>query len=475
MKKFVLKATALAIGALVGGVAFADTNLDSGAVSGTTAFANELNYNSAASGTSIAVAPVVSSKLGFGVSGGQNRYIRVDLTNAKIAGADLTGASLAMAAAPAFANVTVVQGGAAGDDFVVFQVTANAAGHAASQTVNLTLGDLDVTSTGANATVAYKLYETAVDAANKTANTLYSKSGTLFSFAPALKFSLTTGTNTAAVEQSFKKFDGSSISTVLAKIGTVTYDVAALAKANGSAVALTDLVTGATKVVATGDFTAAGADGVFLSNSAACATTDVAGTLNGAKTSADLVVGTTAGTQGAANAHYYSLCYNVSGTVAVPVQTVKAALDLTAAAGATVSDVAAANAGDILHDGTELIAPFATIHGDYVSRVFLTSRHSANAKVEAEAFYDNGSSCTGTPVALADLVAGKQMEYKIADVCPTLGGTGNTTRMAVKFTIAAPKSKIEGVYNQYKKGDPTFANGKTTDQNTYSLHRPVAN
>ncbi|HLO95450.1 MAG TPA: hypothetical protein VK195_14155, partial [Burkholderiaceae bacterium] len=216
MKKIVLKATALAIGALVGGVAFADTDLATGTLSGTTAFANELNYNSAASGTAISVGSLVTSKLGFGVSGGQNRYIRVDLGNAKISGAALTGAALAMAAAPAFANVTVVQGGAVGDSFVVFQVTANAAGHAASQVVNLTLADLDVTSTASAATVSYKLYETAVDAANATASTLYSKSGNLFTFAPALKFSLTTGTNTAAVEQSFKKFDGSSVSATLA-------------------------------------------------------------------------------------------------------------------------------------------------------------------------------------------------------------------------------------------------------------------
>ncbi|HLO96366.1 MAG TPA: hypothetical protein VK195_18815, partial [Burkholderiaceae bacterium] len=256
-------------------------------------------------------------------------------------------------------------------------------------------------------------------------------------------------------------------------------DVAALAKADGSAVTLADLVTAATKLVVTTDagldYAAAGANGLFLSNSAACASVDVAGTLNAAKTSADLPVGTTAGTQGAANAHFYSLCYNVSGTVAVPVQTVKAALDLTAAAGATVADVAAATAGNIVHDGTELIAPYATIHGDYTSRVFLTSRHSADAKVEAEAFYDDGTSCTGTPVALADLKAGKQMEYPVASVCPTLSGTGNTTRMAIKFTIAAPKSKIEGVYNQYKNKDATFANNKTTDSNSYVLVRPVAN
>lgn len=487
MNKYVLKATALAIGALVGGTAVADTNLDTGALTGTTAFASELNYNSTATpaGTAItnSAAPIVSSKLGFGVSGGQNRYIRVDLTNAKLNVA-ATAAALATAAAPAFANVTVVQGGAVGDSFVVFQITAAAGGHASSQTVNVTVPAIDVISTGSKVSISYKLFETAVDAANNSSATLYSKSGDLYTFSAGLKYALTTGTNTVSVEKTFKEFSTTatpaSLSATLARLGTITYGVNAVAKADGTSVALTDLVTNATKLVVTGDFTdVSGAGGVFVSNSATCAASAAAGTLNTGKTSADIVVGTTAG--GLPASQDYALCYQIlasnnANSVAIPAQTITAALDLTAASGSAAADVPAATVGTILRDGTELIAPFATIHPDYVSRVFLTSTHSADAAVTATATADDGSTCA-SGVTLPALKAGKQMEYKIADICPSISGSGNTTRLSVRFTIAAPKSKISGAYNQYLKAISGAAAGaygsKTSDMNNYVLVAPA--
>lgn len=483
MKKYVLKATALAIGALVGNMAVADTNLDTGAVTGTTAFASELNYNSTATpaGTAISVGSVISSKLGFGVSGGQNRYIRVDLTNAKINGAALTGASLAMAAAPAFANVTVVQGGAVGDTSVVFQVTANAAGHASAQTVQLTLGNLDVISTGSKVGITYKLYETAVDAANNSAATLYSKAGDVFTFSAGLKYSLTPGSNTVSVEKSFKEFQttnpGASISATQAQLGKITYGVNSVAVAGGGAVALTDLVTAATKIIVAGDFTdAAAAGSVFLSNSATCATSAFAGVLNAGKTSAEITVGTTAG--GLSAAQDYALCYTIyassnAASVQVPAQSsITAALDLTATATSSAADVGAAKVGEILRDGTELTAPFGSVNVNHTTRLVLTSSHSAPAVVQVTPILSSGSTCTAPAVALTagqlTIPANSLLHIAVKDIC-----TATTDgKLGLKLTIAAPKSKIEGVMQQYRNADASTGN-ITADHSAYPLARPA--
>lgn len=474
MKKIVLKATALAIGALVGGVAFASVNLDTGVTTGT--FAKELDF----SATAITGAKTISSKLGFGVSGGQDRYIRVDLVGAKLAaaaaGANVTNTTLA------FANAIVVQGGAVNDTYVIYQVTAAGAGHAASDAITVALPNLKVTNGNtASVNTTFTLYETAVAAVQNLPNTnLYQASGALLKFAPGLSFALTTNTTTADVSQSFKKFTAATTTgatpatadTKTARIGSFAYGTVAGVKiADGATdVTLTDLVTAATKLTFTGNFGATAVNGVYVDNNDACVTVNAA-TVNAGKTSADYTVGTTATTA--------NLCYVVTGSTAVPAQTVNAALDLTAAAGSSAADIAAAAIGNIDRDGTELQAPFATIHGDYTSRIVLTSQHSADAAVEAVAILEDGSTCAaGT--AIPNLKAGKQLFVDVASICPSITATtGGTTRLAVKLTIAAPSNSISGVYNQYRKGDSAAAAGsfasKTSDLTSYPLLRPGTN
>ncbi len=506
MKKIVLKATALAIGALVGGSAFAaamniTTTLDLDANTGAQTYAKELSFASLTGGANKLNGTV---KIGFGVSNGQTRYIRFDLTNAKFSGTSLNAAACAgrdleiagkvdrdngADTTPCNGDdvltgaVSLVQGGGNDQAYVVYQITAGG-DIAATEALNFAIANLKVANTDAAVKIKYSLHETATSAQGTTASNtalLASAEGTAASFATGLAFTVDTNpTTTANVEKSFTEFKtgGGYIAIDTAKLGSVTVGVTSAKKADGGALAFSDLVAAGTKIVLTGDFSvrkgandAAKKQSVFLSSDADCGGVGTASNTVPSATGAEIVIDTTAvATKG--------ICYVVDGTSQIPAfGPYKASVTVVPAASTTSASFTDKDLGTIVRDGTELIAPFATIHGDYISRVFLTSTHTADAAVTAQAYYDNGTSCTGTPVALANLKAGKQMEYKIADVCPTLGtSTGsNTTRMSVKFTIAAPKSKIEGVYNQYKKGDPTFANGKTTDMNSYSLHRPVSN
>jgi hypothetical protein len=467
MKKYVLKATALAIGALVGGGAFASVNLDTAVTTGT--FAKELNYSSVAPGVAIAAGQTITTKLGFGVSGGQDRYIRVDLGGAKFAsaaaGANVVNGTLA------FANSIVVQGGAIGDGYVIYQVTAAPAGHAQSDALTITLPSLNVTnSNAANVVATYSLYETAVAAvANVTSTWLYRNFGDLLKFATGIKFTLTTNNTTASVEQSFKKFTAGTTTgatpatadVLTARIGSFTYGVVTgVLNTAGTQVQLEDLVQATTKATFTGDFGAAGTLGTSTDD---CATAPTALTLNTGKTSASFTLPVT----GQADTTR-ALCYVVTGNTAVSAQSVTALLDVTAATAATTSDIAAATIGTIDRDGTELQAPFATIYSGMGNRAVLTSQHSADASVVASAITEDGVTCN---VGTTDftLKAGTQLFINAAQVCPTLSAG---TRFALKFIIAAPNNKISGVYNSYTFDATT---GKVTDLSSYPLLRPGTN
>lgn len=464
MKKFTVKATALAVGTLVAGAAFASVNLDTGVTTGT--FAKELNYSSTAPGVAIAVGQAITTKLGFGVSGGQDRYIRIDLGGAKLktvaAGGNVSNTTLA------FANAVVVQGGAVGDTYIIYQVTAAAAGHASADSITITLPSINVTNGNVSNLVAtYTLFETAVAAVNNVAGTnLYTNNGALLKFASGLAFSLITNTSTASVEKSFKEFTAATTTAIgtadtkTAKIGQYSYGVAAgVFNTAATQVQLEDLVATTTRVVFTGDFGAAGSLGLSTDG---CAT-DTALVLNVAKTSAPFVL-PVAG----ALAQVRDLCYIVTGATAVPAQTVKAALEVTTAAAASTANVAANSIGFIDRDGTELQAPFVTMHPDYLSRIVLTSQHTADASVEFSTITENGVTC---PVVNgpATLLAGKQLILNAKDICPALS---SGTRFAIKAIIAAPNNKISGVYNVMNFDQVT---GKTSSLISYPLLRPGTN
>lgn len=170
MKHFVLKASVMGVALACSGMAQA-INLDTPELPRT--YASELL------GCSTIIDDAYlnpTHKMGFGVSNGDHRYLRYDLFNAtferKIVGDDL---AIVDGGGTLTENTAVVQGGQAGDDYVIFEITAlNPDGNKilATQLVNFNFagcgldstGGLDVDDRTKPVSIAYALYENALDA-----------------------------------------------------------------------------------------------------------------------------------------------------------------------------------------------------------------------------------------------------------------------------------------------------------------------
>lgn len=453
MKKLSLKAVAVAAGLLVSGSVFAavTTVVDFDATSPTVnKFAKELAYNDAAPLAAAAPANGLNftTKIGFGVSNGQTRYIRIDYGNATL---DAAHAAVVGTDMDIGGTVAVVQGGQIGDSYVIYQVTATA-DLAATAPVNVLVPALRITSTGSAVTATYALHETAVSAVAGATGTglLYSKTANVATFATGLAFSLATNSTTASVEASFKQFTAATAVTGTsnkgAKIGTITYGAAAGVKKNdGTAVALTDLVANGTELVVTGDFTAAaGANtaakltNVFLAGGINCAAGTGATEFVGSQAGASFTIDT--GSIGGVD-----LCYLVNGTSSIPAESYTAAVNVTPATGTSTANLSAAALGSIVRDGTELQAPWFSTAGGYISRFVLTSTHTSDAAYTASVLTEDGNTCATGAGATGTIMAGKQLVVAASDICSSFS-TANS-RAAVIFTIAAPNSKIQGTYN----------------------------
>ncbi len=336
--------------------AFAAVNLDDG--TGSVNYAKELVTPGA---TALAGGVVdVTATLGFGVSNGQTRFIRYDLTNAKF-GAAVGVGDLGMANTTA----TISQGGAAGSTFVIFQITATA-DIAQNVVVSFASGTpgLVIQSAGSPVQMAYSLYEDAPSAAaggpGGRLNSNFA-ARTVAGLVTGLAFSTTMNTTTVdvAATPSYTQFTGP---TSVAQIGTVSLDAAAnVFVPNGGAVTYADLVAAGTSLVLKGDFSAAvtpstTSTGVFLGqDGAGCG---VAGT---APTPATPVGGAAIFVTNATPAAAKPLCFTVpaNNAVAIPAQTFTVEADITAAAGSTTADLAAIDAGKFIRNGLVLKAAFA--------------------------------------------------------------------------------------------------------------------
>lgn len=440
MKKFVKTASAMAVVSLFASSAFAVVDMD--ADSGKKMFATELigagtqfaNTNAAVAGSALAGDLDVKVKLGFGVSNLQTRYIRLDLAGATFdAAPDLWVDRAGTIAGPKGSNVAIVSSSA---NKYIFQVSAQA-DYDQNALVEILMPS--ITATGSAAPVlSYKLFEDAPSAANDLASgRLASESTEVYGSSPALVWTLAPGSATASVADLYKKFivSGDTTQTV-AELGAITYGVngTSLHPATGVAAALGDLVTVATNVLVTGDFSAAGANDIFLDTATKdCSTVSVGATVAGGV--ATLNVGTTGFVGG-------SLCYNVTGVSPIAKQSVgngnplKAALDLTAAAGSTASDVAAATAGEILHDGTTLKASFLNAKSGQKSYVQLVNNGNVVAPFSAQCVTYSGTSASSNNAL--SVPAGSSRLFTAA----TLGCPSNTT--GVVLTVAVPQGNVIG-------------------------------
>jgi hypothetical protein len=428
MKKFMLSATAAAVMSGWAGMAAAVVNLDTGV--GLQTYASELITNNVTSLNGAALD--VTNTLGFGVSDTQTRFIRYTLTNGVFATAVVPG-NLGVPGA-----ITVAQGGAAGQNFVIFQYTA-AGNQLETQAVTFALGTsigVVITDKSSGVNLGYQLYESAAAAAaGGTAGLLASRSNLVAGIASGLTFTTTPNTTTAEVAQEYKQFNNGVTST-LAKIGNLTHTatVGVLRPADGLQVTLPDLVAPGTKVVVTTTANWApvtNVGDVYLASDANCGGVAIAATSRTATTT-DIVVNTAASPG-------LAICYQANGTTPIEVQGFTIFGDMVPAPNTDTSDRGPLALGDFNRNGTILKAAFAetTSAAGVSTAVSLTNTSSQPAAYTVRCISNNGSAA-GTP---GTIPANTAVRLGLAN---SLGCTSNGTLRGLEITLSVPKGKVIG-------------------------------
>lgn len=426
MKKFVLAA----IAAACTGAAFADADFTV-----TPKTADTYASERIVAGATLD-AGTLSHVIGFGVSTGQDRYLRYELSNGTFDVAVVAGD---LVIGGAGADVAVVSGGNVGQSFVIFQITA--LGDLGQATpVGFDATGVEVVSKATNVGVTVSLYDFPANAqAGGATGRLYTDSGTLIGIASGLDFSTTPFTTTASVATEYKEFKATAslapvdgfFDVATAKIGELDHQVVAgTLDENGAALTMNQLTALGTSVTVTGDLSFA--TGVYASADD-CATSAAAFTINVAKTAATLVVDTNSYTD-------LSICMNVNGTAAIPVTSYEIAADIVAAVGADTADQGPKVLGDFVRDGTILKHAFAegAMAGTgFSAAAHLTNLSSGPAPYTVRCLLNSGS-VAGTPGTVPANTAVR------AGLTSGMGCPANGTLRGLEITLAVPEGRVIG-------------------------------
>jgi hypothetical protein len=429
MKKFALAATAAAIASAFGGAAFAaDVSV------------NPPTFDTYASERLSAGLQLTGEefrhKLGFGVSTGQSRYVRYDLTNATF-GTDAVDNDDLQVAAGGTGTSAVSQGGANGQSFVVMQLTANS-DLSQDQVVFLNIDSLKITNTSSNVTMRVRLYSGPAEAqAGGTAGLLYEVSGTQVGIASGLTVTTTPFKTTASVATEYKDFKATAafaptdgfVTTTKAKLGALTHKVTPLIlDENGNLLTMNQIITGAIVTVA-GDLSKAASVNASVDN---CATLGAAFTINAGKTAATLDVGTN-------EFDPVSVCFTSVGGQPIPAANYDVSVDVTPAANTNTTDRGPLMLGSIVHDGTVLKHAFAEGAASgtgFSTAVNLTNLSGAAAPYTVRCLLNNGSAA-GTP---GTVPANTAVRLGLAN---SIGCTQSNLR-AIELTFAVPEGNVIG-------------------------------
>ena len=468
-RNLILRAALLASFAVASSAyAVPSTTIDLTATTGNIAkiYANELIANGSALaaigfGSTNEGILTITSPFGVSLVASQVAYFRVDFGNAKVNTALSTGTvtvGQSLIASPYTVTqlaTTLVSGGAVGDSYAIYSVTAPSATTEIKSTSIVTFtppaSALKVTSISSPVTMTYSLYETLTLASNSGAS-ISSKTANLATFAAGFKYSIVANNTVASVNGSFKKFVASSATTtpVLANLGTLNYGVTTGVVspiAAGTQVALADLTATGTKLTISGDFTAVDTTkngGVFLAADSSC-TVAGPGVMVAGNASATIALGAIAGT---------NVCYAVTGTTAIPAQTITAALTVVPATGSTAASVAAQTLGTISHDGTTMVAPLAQVPTGWISRLVLNNSGTVARDYTVTALGETGNTITLTGAAASGTI---QPGTTVIDLAALMTATG-APRSGLKVVVTAPQSEIDGLFQIVNGGNGSISN-----------------
>lgn len=390
--------------------------------------------------------------LGFGTSAGSHAFIRIDLTGGAKFKTGVTAASLTLTgkANPADYTVSVGQGGAAGDSYVIFDVTAVTA-MTQAQDVVLDLVDIQLSTTAANG-ISVAHYSTSPAAvggsATNTTGSLASDSYTFATVANALTTTISGSESTADVNASpaFTKFTGNTFDATIGNVKFVLADNAV--DATGTAVntlaQVIDVAASKSKLAVTGDLSFIG-----LTNAATTATklkfngvnadtaTDAAskvstGTLStlGAQN-----VGSTT-TPGAGN----DIVITANGTDLINAGSYSLTFTPTAIASAKfgVSPVSGA-IGSIKRNGATAQVPYLTTNTGLNQKLVLVNRSSSDTTYTVTFTPEAGVTATAGAKASGTLAKNSTLVLRATDVVTLTGGS----RTAATVVALSPASVID--------------------------------
>ena len=423
----------------------------------------------------------VVSVLGFGVAVNDFRYIRYDLSpGAKFAVTVLPG-SLVVAGG----NVpSVVQGGQAGDSYVLFQFNVPAA-IPATNTATLTIPVSSVTLPvgSATQTIAYSLHETAVSGAGTSPSntTRLSNLGpcAIYSFTKSYNFAIANVNEVVDAASGFKRLvSGNTTDTVLDLGGSITLGLIAVPPTKaptGVAVTMSDLFTAATTLTVTSDNPAglaAVASAANYGTSATVCTTPVPTVFLAtatARTAAGATFNPGATVNPNATVHGQFLCATIDGVTTIPAQNVKATLVPGAGSGVGTTPIMIANnITTITQNGAVLQSPWFSINPAVVSFFFLTNTSSLDMAYTTTVYCENLNTCTPGTGGTGTILAGKSLRVDAAGAGGILASTSGPTRASVLFNIVGATGSVQA--------DLVTVNPTTGNQTTSShLVRPGTN
>lgn len=454
-------------------------------------YANELNYDKGDGGTPITFNNTVSVPLGFGVSAGQERYIRFLLSpNASFQAAfdnnslvDTTTAgngTTGFGANTALNDGTTIVNGGNGQRCVVYQVTGLAPeGNGPLDNLTWTLPNTLSVTDNASVTLQYSIHGNATSASCDNLGTPLSdtqllstpKSGNLIIQRPSLVFDGKNETTvTASVAKEYKQaVPGNGTSATTLQLGTLT---PAVVKNNfagdGLQVENTDLFSAAT-ILISGDFSAAAeAENVYLTAGGNLCSGDpekVLNTntaLNPTKQTATITGSGVAGLWTLEPGTPVNICYKVNGTTAIKAQEYTASVTFTPAVGATLAPLDDQEAGKIVRDGTVLRVPYINQTTGQVSFVQLAN-HGAIAAVPAVSCLTWGGTVSpSAPTTDLTVPAGATRLFTTAQLgCPS------SKTNAIELTLNVPRGQVNAMIVQRHQSTGTVgidgAIGNTLD------------
>ena len=412
----------------------------------------------------------LSWSVGYNFSEDEVRYARIECSsnlqfdaNSTITFTDNTGANT-----PAAASIGAING--LGTNSLTFSVTSQEATNLINANDTFTVqGNHTVTNTS-DVTCTAALYDNPSNA--QTGGTVGRiptsvTSGTYIRFADSYNFTSTPFTATADVVTDYLQFlaAGDTVAAT-AELANWTYGLVdpdgagpqtATLDIDGTAITLADLMaTGATgtRIVVSGDFSFAAANGVFLSSGNNCAT-PIAGmiaTVNATETTATFNVGATALPAGT------SLCLTRDGTTAIPVTDYTAQLIAVSAAPTlyTVTNRGPFASGSIVRNGTELQAPLVQLPTGYLSRIQLTNTGGIARTFRVRVIGEGGNVISTNAANMTGTVPANGTTF--FELNSIITGFSTSPRAAVIVTVDAPTNQIQGLYQIVKPETGALSN-----------------